>query len=180
MTSFFKIFAVCLIFSLSGCSFFKPGDEMVYQKTSFKALKGFETETDKTLYTLFSQNCAQVQKYYRSVKRKQVFDDVSKMSTIMQWQGFCQKLTHFKQAHSFKQFLKENLDVYEVISSQNSLFTGYYSPVFKGSLHKTDVYKYPLYALPNDLYVGYLGDFDPELKGKTIVAKIVKNKLKPL
>lgn len=38
------------------------------------------------------------------------------------------------------------------------LFTGYYTPIFDGSLKQTDKYKYPLYKQPDDLVKNEKGD----------------------
>lgn len=52
------------------------------------------------------------------------------------------------------------------------LFTGYYSPIYEGSLEKQGSFKYPLYLIPKDLKVANLGEFDPALEGERIVYRI--------
>lgn len=50
--------------------------------------------------------------------------------------------------------IRENFDVYVSIGCDDEgtvLFTGYYSPIFDGSLEQTEQFKYPLYKLPPDL-----------------------------
>ncbi len=50
--------------------------------------------------------------------------------------------------------IKSEFDCYTSVGWDGSgevLFTGYYSPIFKGSRKRTDVYKYPLYKRPTDL-----------------------------
>jgi membrane-bound lytic murein transglycosylase A len=60
------------------------------------------------------------------------------------------------------------------------LFTGYYMPMLKGSLTRTEKYKIPLYGVPNDLITLDLGIFDPELKyHRKIVGRVANNKLVP-
>ena len=55
-------------------------------------------------------------------------------------------------------------------STGQSLFTSYYSPDFKGSKTKTDIYKYPIYSMPKDEKLRTLSreaiDFDQKLAGK--------------
>ena len=48
----------------------------------------------------------------------------------------------------------ENFDVYISIGCDDAgtvLFTGYYSPIFDGSLARTEQFRYPLYLLPSDI-----------------------------
>jgi membrane-bound lytic murein transglycosylase A len=50
--------------------------------------------------------------------------------------------------------LREKFDTYISVGCDNQgtvLFTGYYTPIFNGSLTRTDRFKYPLYKSPADL-----------------------------
>ena len=52
------------------------------------------------------------------------------------------------------QLIRDNFDVYMSIGCDDEgtvLFTGYYSPIFEGSLTQTDQFSVPLYRLPPDL-----------------------------
>jgi membrane-bound lytic murein transglycosylase A len=49
--------------------------------------------------------------------------------------------------------IREQFDVYTSVGCDDAgtvLFTGYYSPIFDGSLTQTDQFRYPLYKLPPD------------------------------
>ncbi len=59
------------------------------------------------------------------------------------------------------------------------LFTGYYVPIVKGSLEKTDKYQVPLYAVPKILITANLHEFIKSMPSKKIVGRIVNNKLVP-
>ena len=53
--------------------------------------------------------------------------------------------------------LREKFDTYISVGCDNQgtvLFTGYYTPIFDGSLTRTERFKYPLYKAPNDLLKG--------------------------
>ncbi len=53
--------------------------------------------------------------------------------------------------------IKEQFEFYQSVGCDDRgtvLFTGYYTPIFNGSLKPTDVYKYPLYKQPKDLVKG--------------------------
>ena len=59
------------------------------------------------------------------------------------------------------------------------LFTGYYEPFLNGRLKKDAVYKYPVYALPNDLVRVDLGLFEKKWAGQKITGRMVNNRFLP-
>lgn len=57
--------------------------------------------------------------------------------------------------------IREKFDFYQSIGCDDRgtvLYTGYYTPIFEGSLTRTEVYRYPLYAQPKDLVKGPAGE----------------------
>ena len=52
------------------------------------------------------------------------------------------------------------------------LFTGYYEPIYEGSLSPDGVFRYPLYRPPDDLIRIDLSLFSEKFKGENIVARI--------
>lgn len=56
------------------------------------------------------------------------------------------------------------------------IFTGYYRPELKGSLHQTEKYKYPIYALPQELQNKSLAEGDHYLSRQDIEKGGLKNK----
>jgi membrane-bound lytic murein transglycosylase A len=66
-------------------------------------------------------------------------------------------------------------------NTNQSLFTAYYSPDFKGSRVKTDVYKHAIYNMPKDAKLRSLSrveiDFDNKLAGKGLEIAYVKESL---
>jgi len=59
------------------------------------------------------------------------------------------------------------------------LFTGYFEPVYDGSLKPDDTYRYPLYHRPSDLLRIDLSPFGSEFQGKRITARIEGRNLLP-
>ncbi len=56
--------------------------------------------------------------------------------------------------------IRSKFDVYISVGCDNRgtvLFTGYYTPIFDGSLERTSAYRYPLYKQPGDLVKGQDG-----------------------
>jgi membrane-bound lytic murein transglycosylase A len=68
-----------------------------------------------------------------------------------------------------------------VHNNKNSgvLFTGYYEPIFEGSLKRTKKFTIPVYAIPKDLLVLKLGRFRNSLKNRTIVYRMIDNTILP-
>ncbi|MBF0395997.1 MAG: MltA domain-containing protein [Desulfobacterales bacterium] len=71
-------------------------------------------------------------------------------------------------------FIKSNYFIYKSQGASKKsevLFTGYYEPILEGSIDKRGDYKYPIYALPNDLITIELSQFSDKFKGQKIIAR---------
>jgi membrane-bound lytic murein transglycosylase A len=82
----------------------------------------------------------------------------------------------------FNQYLKKNFYLYKAAGSWGSkkvLFTGYFEPIFDGSLERDSIYKYPIYRRPDNLLTIDLGLFRSQFSGQRIVARIKGNGLVP-
>jgi len=83
---------------------------------------------------------------------------------------------------AIRDFLQQNLEVYGLRSAQNSadgLITGYYEPVYRGSLTQTAEATVPVYGVPDDLIVVQLDSLYPELKGKRLRGRLEGRVVKP-
>ncbi|BAT66839.1 murein transglycosylase A [Pseudomonas aeruginosa] len=79
-------------------------------------------------------------------------------------------------------FLQERMQVYSLRSSSNGdqgLITGYYEPVYHGSLNQGEKTPVPVYGVPDDLVVVALESVYPELKGKRLRGRLEGRVLKP-
>jgi len=79
-------------------------------------------------------------------------------------------------------FLQAQLQVYVLRSAAGStdgLITGYYEPVYPGSLTQTPHTPVPVYGVPDDLIVVNLDSIYPELKGKRLRGRLEGRVLKP-
>ncbi|MDY6880072.1 MAG: MltA domain-containing protein [Thermodesulfobacteriota bacterium] len=59
------------------------------------------------------------------------------------------------------------------------LFTGYFEPLFHGSLTPDETFKYPLYGRPDDLLIIDLSLFSDKFEGMTITARMTDNQITP-
>ncbi len=60
-----------------------------------------------------------------------------------------------------------------------ALFTGYFQYELQASLEKSEEYKVPLYAPPEDLQTVDLGKFHPRWEGQTLVYKLKDGQIEP-
>ena len=85
-------------------------------------------------------------------------------------------------AAQVRTFLEQNLEVYGLRSAENNangLITGYYEPVYPGSLKPTEANHVAVYGVPDDMIVVDLASVYPELKGKRLRGRLDGRVLKP-
>lgn len=83
---------------------------------------------------------------------------------------------------AIRTFLKSSLQVYSLRSpakGDQGLITGYYEPVYQGSLTRTATDTVPVLGVPDDLIVVSLESIYPELKGKRLRGRLDGHVLKP-
>jgi peptidoglycan lytic transglycosylase A len=79
-------------------------------------------------------------------------------------------------------FIKANYLVYQSIGSDDRkevLFTGYFEPIFQGSLNQHAEYKIPIHTIPDDLIEIDLSPFSEKYKGDKIVGRLINRKVVP-
>lgn len=85
-------------------------------------------------------------------------------------------------AAQVRTFLEQNLQVYGLRSAENNangLITGYYEPVYPGSLSQSATNHVAVYGIPDDMIVVDLASVYPELKGKRLRGRLEGRVLKP-
>jgi membrane-bound lytic murein transglycosylase A len=78
--------------------------------------------------------------------------------------------------------IKKHFLVYRAagrVGNNKVLFTGYFEPVFEGSLTRDETFKYPIYRQPDDLLKIDLSLFKKEFEGKRIIARIEGREVLP-
>ena len=81
-----------------------------------------------------------------------------------------------------RQFFESHFRPYRVTGSDHAgsgLITGYYEPLLNGSRQRSTRYRYPLYAVPDDLLVIEMGDLHPELKGQRLRGRLDGRRVVP-
>ncbi len=88
-------------------------------------------------------------------------DDVTHARALTSLEEFARLLDDSVTGARLNSVIREKFDVYMSVGCDNEgtvLFTGYYTPIFDGSLEETAEYRYPLYSQPEDLEKGLNGE----------------------
>ncbi|AQT69903.1 Membrane-bound lytic murein transglycosylase A precursor [Anaerohalosphaera lusitana] len=89
------------------------------------------------------------------------YGDISHRKVVASLQEFVNMLDSGLSGRELAAAIKRKYDVYISVGCDNMgtvLFTGYYTPIFDGSMKRTARFKYPLYSKPDDLVKGANGE----------------------
>ncbi len=95
------------------------------------------------------------------------------LKSLSQWQPPCwaaSEMTRHDDA-SLRAFFETWFKPYRVFNSDgtaNGMVTGYYEPLLRGSRTRTEKYRYPVYAVPDDLLTIEIEELFPELVGERV------------
>jgi len=81
-----------------------------------------------------------------------------------------------------EQFIRSNYLVYRSVGRDGKgevLYTGYYEPHLRGSLSRSETYRFPVYARPEDLISIDLSLFKEKYAGEKIIARYTDQKVLP-
>ena len=95
------------------------------------------------------------------------------------YSGLCQKAN---EVNDPKLFFEKEFRPFTITANgekKEGLLTGYYEPQLHGSREKTQRFKYPVYATPEDLIIVDLDEVYPELKHLRLRGKLLGNRLVP-
>ncbi len=87
--------------------------------------------------------------------------DVTHDRAVASLEAFAQLLDSGLIGRELNEAIRRQFDVYTSVGCDYKgtvLFTGYYTPIFDGSIEPTERFKYPLYSQPDDLVKGMDGE----------------------
>ncbi|MGQ0580018.1 MAG: murein transglycosylase A [Betaproteobacteria bacterium] len=101
-----------------------------------------------------------------------------------EWQSACAAAAQIpgEDPAAVRRFFESSFVPYTVHNADGSaegLVTGYFEPLLRGSRTPSKTYRYPLYAVPDDLLVIDLVDAQPSLKGVRLRGRLQGNKVVP-
>jgi len=88
-------------------------------------------------------------------------DDISHKRAVDSLNAFAEMMDSRMTARSMNEAIRSKFDVYMSVGCDGDgtvLFTGYYTPIFDGSMKRTERFQYPLYKMPEDLVKGPDGE----------------------
>jgi membrane-bound lytic murein transglycosylase A len=99
------------------------------------------------------------------------FDAVHLLQSLEQFMDF---IRTNPSKRDLQKFIRANYLVYQSVGRDQEgevLFTGYYEPHLNGRLQPDDEFRFPIYALPEDLIKIDLSAFDKKYAGESIVGR---------
>lgn len=134
-----------------------------------------DRDTKKSLLKALELNT----RYFESLNSSNVYDFADRQVTVQELKDsnneFKRILENSTDVDEFNDMVKERFDVYMMSGKNNEgdvVFSSYYEPTTEASLKKDDVYKYPMYARPDDLVTVNLEDFNSKFKGEKISGRV--------
>jgi peptidoglycan lytic transglycosylase A len=101
------------------------------------------------------------------------------------WKAVCagaQTLLPAADEREIASFFELNFDPHQVVNADDStsgMVTGYYEPLLRGSRMKSSRFRYPLYAVPQDMLTIDLSSVYPDLKLKRLRGRVDGNRVVP-
>jgi len=167
MTMRFKLIAGLVAGLLSACSLLTPPvppKPARYELRDWVSLPGWQQNDPTPGFLAWRRGCEKL-----------------KTSTI--WAETCAAAADIPaEAKAVRAFIETRLQPWQLHNpdgTSSGLITGYYEPVYRGSLTRTESARYPLLAEPLDLITVALDSVYPELKGKRLRGKLEGRKLVP-
>ncbi len=159
---------ILFILFFTGCSQKEPLNLQKLEKISqaqvlkvdLNTIEGFYEDNLNYALEVFKKDC-------KRSKRFNLFKNVCEKAQV---------------AINGSKFFTENFVAYELYNKNGTnkgVITGYYEPLLRGSLTKSEKYKYPIYKTPKDMYIVDLSSIYPELKKYRLRGKIEGNKIIP-
>lgn len=177
-----SLLAVVALLALVSCTTAPPKDDaadrVMLKPVSFAALPKWQDDDHAQALKVFLVSCGAMNKRPADAAMQGGF-----AGTLAQWQTVCAQAAQVPAGDvmAARTFFENTFTPYAVSGKDGDegMFTGYYQPELRGSLTQKGRYQTPLYARPADLVSVNLGDFVPELKGKTVQGRVVGENLKP-
>jgi membrane-bound lytic murein transglycosylase A len=141
----------------------------VFQAVPFSALPGWSNDTPSAALPSFAASCRAL---------------IARPESAAIWRPAC-AATSVVAAHDdagARAFFEAQFTPYRVSTADGSdlgRVTGYYEPLLKGSRVRTDRYRYPLYAPPDDLLTVELGEIFPALKNERVRGRLDGKRVVP-
>lgn len=109
-------------------------------------------------------------------------DSFTNQQVINTHRYFLQILRTIEDGTELARHIRKHFKIYRARGrgwNRRVLFTGYFEPIFEGSLTPNEIYKYPIYRRPKDLIKIDLSQFNKNFEGQSITARIEGQNVRP-
>lgn len=175
----------CLLLFNAGC-FKKPTPvdmTPVLYPLSSQQLPSFKDDLN---YRQLMDSIQQSLAYLKRIPRHRLFafgnDTYHTPHMIRSLEFFLDYIQTHPTSQQLKDFVQKNYRVYRSTGRKQSrivMFTGYYEPLLQGSLIPSGDYRYPVFALPDDLLKIDLALFSEKWKGQKIIGRLSNQTVVP-
>lgn len=153
--------------------------ELVLKPARYADLPGWQNDNLSAALPALEKSCARIVK----ADPARTFGPLEAAGTYERWQVSCGALAGVNPSDvaALRLFFETYFQPWQATADGNpdGLFTGYYEASLRGSRTRSERYRYPLHARPDDLVMVQLGDFRDELKGQRIAGRVIGGNLKP-
>lgn len=152
---------------------------LVLKPKAFAQLPGWKTTKVKKSLLAFQISC----KTFLKLDPEQFVGSEYIQLKAKDWQPACRAALAINPVSetAARNFFQQWFTPIEFNSKQpvRGLFTGYYMALLHGSRTKSPEYNVPIYGLPSNLVTVNLSLFDPALKNRRIIGRVVDNQMVP-
>jgi len=156
-----------------------PKEALQLSETRFEALQGWTQDRVSDAIPAFRRSCARL----AAVPADRALGTPALPMTAGDWVESCAALRSIRDGDeaAARAFFQSRFTPFRASDSGNTdgLFTGYFEAELTGSRRPSARFATPLYARPDDLVSVDLGNFDAELKGRTLAGRVEKGNLVP-
>jgi len=140
-----------------------------FEPVAFTALPGWADDAVVQAWTAFLAGCSAL---------------VARPATSALWREPCAaaRVAAPRDSASVRAFFELHFNAYRALApdgSDTGLATGYYEPLLDGSRLRSERYRYPLYAPPDDLLTVDLSEVYPQLEGARVRGRLDGRRVVP-
>lgn len=157
--------AMALAGLLSSCALFAPAPG-IGAAVPWTSLPGWRDERPSQVWPALSANCKTLAA--RDARWREICADAAALSDPSD-----DTVRNFFETRFMPHV------VYGADGANDGLITGYYEPLLHGSRARSEHFRFPVYARPDDLLVVDLGEVYPELRGKRVRGRLEGKRVLP-
>lgn len=154
----------------------KPTEKLDLAAVGFDALPGWAADDAGAALPALRRSCA---KLAGLPADRAFFPGDPRFGAVGPWQQACAALPDKSDAAAARAYLERWFKPYRAAGPQGptGLFTGYYEAELKGARQAGGRFTVPLYRTPSDLVQIDLGQFQDDLRGRTLAGRVENGKL---